>query len=515
MHWNTNRRAFLKTAGATLAGLITAPNFAFAADGDTLRIRLDGDLQVLDPWGNLGAIDEVIPRCTTVALIRFGDTRDGNKLYNWGAETYEWTSDTTIAFTLRDGLMWNKGFGPVTTEDVKYSFERIAGSDSPWAYQFEKLDHVEIIDARSGIIHLTEAFRPFEIIALAYYGGHIVCKAAVEAVGGKYTTEIPAECGPFLMDSWEQGQKVTLITNPGWNGPKPDFAKIEIYIVVDDQAAQLAYEADAFDYTRLAVSATKSIEAAMPDGATLIKAPSSRYAWLTINIAAPQLQDLRVRQAIQYAYDGDAVLLGAFDGLTTRAAGVVQPTTPYAREKNLIARDVEKAKALLADAGADGLTLQLNVQTDSTSQTIALIVQASLAEAGITVDIIPTEDAAYWTLGDKTQGDGYKSLELVLMSFAGGIEPTENLVWFRPDQIGVWNWSGFDSPEYEDLYQQAQREADVARRKAICNRMEDLMELSGGFVFICFEPFVAIHDSNLKPVILSDGYLDPVMFKKV
>ena len=79
------------------------------------------------------------------------------------------------------------------------------------------------------------------------------------------------------------------------------------------------------------------------------------------------------------------------------------------------------------------------------SQSTAQIIQSSLAEAGITVNIQPTEDAAYWALGDKTQGDGYKNIELVLMNFAGGIDPTENLVWFRPDQIGVYNWSFFDS----------------------------------------------------------------------
>lgn len=294
------------------------------------------------------------------------------------------------------------------------------------------------------------------------------------------------------------------------------FSTIEIYIVADDQAAQLAYEADAFDYTRLAVSAAKQVKAAMPKGATIIESQSTRYAWLTINMNSPLLTDIRVRQAIQYAYDGDAVLPGAYDGLTGRAAGVVQPGTNFAREKNKIAtRDVEKAKALLADAGVSGLSLKLVALTDSTTQSIAQIIQASLGEAGITVEIQPTEEAAYWALGDKTQGDTYKTLELVLMNFAGGIDPTENLVWFRPDQIGVYNWSFFDSKEFEELYQQAVVEQDDAKRKAIFNRMEDLMEDSGGFVFICFEPFVALHDDNLQPVILSDGFPNPTMFKKI
>ena len=226
---------------------------------------------------------------------------------------------------------------------------------------------------------------------------------------------------------------MTLTANPDWPGPKSDFSTIEIYIVTDDQAAQLAYEADAFDFTRLAVSAAKQVKANMPKGATLIEAQSTRYAWLTINMNSPLLSDIRVRQAIQYAYDGDAVLQGAYDGLTGRSAGVVQPGTNFAREKNKIAtRDVEKAKALLAEAGVSGLSLKLVALTDSTTQAIAQIIQASLGEAGITVEIQPTEEAAYWALGDKTKGDAYKTLELVLMSFAGGIDPTENLVWFRP-----------------------------------------------------------------------------------
>jgi peptide/nickel transport system substrate-binding protein len=210
---------------------------------------------------------------------------------------------------LRAGLRWEDG-RPVTAEDVKFSYERIAGSDSAWAYQFEKFDHVEVIDARSGIIHLKQPFKPFWIITLPYYGGHIVCKAAVEKVGGSYTTEIPAQCGPFLMEKWEQNQKVTLTANPDWPGPKSDFSKIEIYIVVDDQAAQLAYEADAFDFTKLAVSAAKQVKANMPKGAKLIETQSTRYAWLTINMNSPLLSDIRVRQAIQYAYDSDAVLQG-------------------------------------------------------------------------------------------------------------------------------------------------------------------------------------------------------------
>ena len=513
MSWRTDRRGFLTTAGAGFAAAMASPRFAWAAEGDTLRIRTDSDLAVLDPFGINGAIEEIINRATLVSLIKLGDIREGNQWQLWGAEKLDWLDDTRLAFTLREGLAWNNDYGPVTTADVKYSFERFIGSGSAWAYQFEKLKEVEIVDDRSGIIHLTDAFEPFLVVTLTGYGGQIVCKAAMEKVGGSYTTDIPAACGPYVMDTWEQQQKVTLVPNPAWTGPAMPFARVEIYIVTDDQAAQLAYEADAFDYTRIAISAVAGVKSAPPPGTVLIEAESTRYAWLSINKNAETLKDIRVRQAIQHAYDSDAVLIGAFDGLVGRSAGVIQPSTAYARKTNTIAaRDVDKAKALLAEAGAEGITLNLMTLTDSTSVTIAQILQASLGEAGINVEIQPTEDAAYWAAGDMTAGDTYKSLELVLQSFAGGVDPTENLVWFRADQIGIYNWSFFDAPEFETLYQASLSERDVAKRTTIFNQMETLMEASGCFIFICFEPLTAIYRDTIVPVIIADGHPDPALF---
>ena len=87
-------------------------------------------------------------------------------------------------------------------------------------------------------------------------------------------------------------------------------------------------------------------------------------------------------------------------------------------------------------------------------------------------------------------------------------------MWFRPDQIGVYNWSGFNSPEFETLYQTLVSETDEAKRVAMAQKMEDLMEQSGGFVFICHEPLVLVHKSNLKPVIYPDGHPNPVLFTK-
>jgi peptide/nickel transport system substrate-binding protein len=515
--WNIDRRAFLRATGALGAGLAMQPRFAWSADGDTLRIRMDGDLQTLDPAFMIGGIEDVIMRGIYVSLNRLGDLREGSPWAPWGAEKLEQTDPKSIAFTLIDGLKWSNGLGPVTADDVRFSYERIADPNlaSPWAYQFEQLDRVEAIDARNGIIHLKSPYQPIFVTSLPYYGGHVISRAGTEKAGGKFTTEPPATCGPYLFTEWQQKQKVTLTANPDWPGQKPEFGKVEIYIVADDQAAQLAYEADAFDYTKIAISATKAVKASPPANTAIIEAQSTRYVWLTINMLSPRLQDPKVRQAVQYGVDVSQILTGVYDDLTQRSTGVVQPGTKFARAKNLIeAADYEKANALLAEARVSDLSLTLTVMNDSIRTATAQIIQASLEQAGIKVEIQPYDEAAFWGVGDKTQGEGYKNIDLALMDFAGGVDPSENLVWFRPGQIGAYNWSGFDSAEFETSYQQLVAEMDPAKRIALSNRMEDLMEQSGGFVFICHQPLVVIHKANFEPVIYPDGHPNPVLFKK-
>ena len=82
IRWNTDRRSFLKTAGALGAGLLATPRFAWAADGDTLRIRMDGDLQMLDPAFMIGGLDDVIMRGIYVSLNRLGDLRESREPEN-------------------------------------------------------------------------------------------------------------------------------------------------------------------------------------------------------------------------------------------------------------------------------------------------------------------------------------------------------------------------------------------------------------------------------------------------
>ena len=95
--------------------------------------------------------------------------------------------------------MWSDGFGPLTADDVKFSFERMADpkTESPYAGDWAALDHVEVKDEKSGVIVLKEPFPPLWNVGMVFGSGNIVSRKAVEAAGGKFDTKPPAQCGRY------------------------------------------------------------------------------------------------------------------------------------------------------------------------------------------------------------------------------------------------------------------------------------------------------------------------------
>ena len=324
-----------------------------------------------------------------------------------------------------------------------------------------------------------------------------------------------ATCGPYAISDWQPKQSITLTANPAWPGPAAGLQDRPVPQVIEDaDSALLAFEARAVDFTRISLNALASYKKTPPADTLLVELPGIRYQWLTLNIANPKLNDPRVRRAIQRAIDVDQILAGAYSDLCPAATGVALPGMLGCRDRILYPYDKAEAKRLLAEAGAGDLSLELAILSGQTDLLVAQIIQAMLADVGIDVLIRSYDEGVYWSLGDKTAGDGYKSLELVLRYSTSGTDPAENMTWFRPDQIGVWNWGGFDSPEFETLYGQGLAESDPAKRAATYRRMQDLMEESGGFVFIAVETYAAVARPWIKPFVAPDDLTDITRFDR-
>jgi peptide/nickel transport system substrate-binding protein len=501
-----SRRHLLHSGAALGAAAMAGPRFAAAADGNILRVRSYLDIQNLDPADRISAVDDDVFNSILVKLIDF---KPGES-WEWeldAAEMIEQVDDTHVRFALRRGVGWTNGFGELTAEDVKYSFERIADPERDAAYHVDwsALDHVEITEDYAGTIVLKEPFAPLFSTSLPYGSGAIVCKAAVEQLDGqRFTTEVPAQCGPYLLQSWTPKQRIVLVRNPDWAGPRPHFDEVHIYPIQDFKAAEIAFEAGEVDMSGITLDTLARYESSPPPGSELLVRPSLAYFWLGMNVENEVLADPTVRKAIQHAIDVEEVLEAAFFGGAERATGIIAPGLIGHRGYNLVDYDPDKARALLDEAGVgSGLNLRLDARNSTDFVTAAQVIQAQLAQIGVNVEVNPYEGGAYSAMQMNPESDEWRETQLMFNRFSMAPDPAWATEWFTGDQ--TWNWQRLAMEEFDRLHHEAAREIDPEKRHAMYVRMQDLMEESGAYLFMTHGSNAYIYRDTIVPAMRPDA----------
>ena len=501
-----DRRSFLATSGVIgAAGFFGLPLFASEAEAQAkkLIVRVDTDLNILDPAFMIGGSEIEIQKAVLPALVEF-DGSDGS--YGWRpsayVETFAQRDETHFDFTLKPGFMWTGGNGELTADDVKYSYERMKTGD--WKGNFEQLASVDVTDKYNGTLVLSQPFAPFVLVALASGTGAILSKASMAKVEGeKFTTEFPATCGPYIFE-WVPKQKFVFKANPEWTGPKPAFEEVEALIITEGSAAELAYEAGEVMTTKISAATHARYLAKAPDNSVINVVGALQYMWLGMNTENEKLADIKVRQAIQHAVDANQVIQGAYSGTTAKSNGIICPGLIGHRKATKYTFDPEKAKALLAEAGVSGLELELKTLNVQERVLAAQIIQAQLQAVGITAKVIPVDEGPFWEMGDQEKGD-YKNLQLWLMRFGTTVDPYEATQWFTKDQVGVWNWERWTNEEYDRLYKEGQVESDEAKRTEIYLRMQEIMEDTGAYVWMNHEPETFVHRADTSIDVMPSG----------
>jgi peptide/nickel transport system substrate-binding protein len=498
-----SRREVLRSAAAmaTITALGIRPEDVLGAEGDVLRVRMVTDIQILDPGYMIGEAETSILFACMPRLAE--PVEDANGTWGWKpsecVEKIVQGDDTNIAFTLKSGLMWSNNLGEVTAEDAKYSFERMLKSD--WNSRWPTLDHVEVQDKYSGKIVLKSPFAGTFLMGIASESGSILPKSAVEKLKDKkFTTDLPAQLGPYTMISWTPKQKVVLKANTDWKFTKPAFAEVHFVDVEDSKAAELAFEAHEIDLTTIPTETAARYKKSLPANSRLVDLPSPFYTWLGMNTSNPKLADIRVRKAIQRAVDVDAVLQGAYAGVGTKAHGVIPTGLVGHRDQSAFSYNPAEAKDLLKQASVSNLSLEIKALAGETSQvTAAQIIQANLGDVGIQAKVTPVDSGPFWNLGLEKKGDAWKTLELWIMRFRCSPDPADAIQWFKKDQVGVWNWERWTDPEFETLWTKGLAERDTAQRTQIYLRMQEIMENTGAYVWLTFDPYYYVSTDKIIP----------------
>ncbi|MGH6895222.1 MAG: ABC transporter substrate-binding protein [Geminicoccaceae bacterium] len=394
--------------GAALTGMLALSTSATAeTPQDTLvqAWQID-DLITLDPaeifeftGAEYGA--QVYDRLITYPVD------DVEELRGHVAESWEIADDgKTYTFKIRDGITFHSG-NPLTAEDAAWSLQRVIKLDKTPAFiltQFgftpENVDDViKVVDDRTFTVELDQPYAPtFFLYCLTATVGSVVDRQlALEHeqdgdLGYEWLKTASAGSGPFKLRSWKPNESLVLDGNPDYWAGAPGFERVVVRHVPEPATQGLLLQKGDIDIARNLEADQVASLRANPD-IVIRELPKGAIYYLGLNQKNEHLAKPEVRQALKYLIDYQ----GIADSILAGSATVHQSFLPQgflgALEDTPFALDVDKAKDLLAEAGLpDGFSVTMDTINSSPVIDLAQAIQATFAQAGVALEIIPGDN---------------------------------------------------------------------------------------------------------------------------
>lgn len=355
-----NRRELLAgAAGLTLATAFGTP--VMAQGSRTLRVRFGSDISQLDPARIFQNENQSIASHIYNGLVQY-DQRT-NAIIPDLATSHEVSADgTTWTFKLRPNVTWHKNYGAFTSDDVKFSFERVLdpATGSLYRGQLAGLKEIQTPDPLTVRLVLESANSGFLHKLCAFNQGWIVSRRAVTEIGERYSMN-PIGTGPFMFDRWTAGSEVRLVANPAYFGGASTLTDVIFRIVRDETAAAIALENGELDIYYALQSPDVIDRLRRAQGITLLDRPANNTVNLVLNTSAGPLRDVRVRHAMAHALNRKALIDGFFRGTKFEANSVLTSTFQELSEEGVTRYpyDPDKARALLRDANVSNMRFEI------------------------------------------------------------------------------------------------------------------------------------------------------------
>jgi ABC-type transport system substrate-binding protein len=391
------RRIALVWLGAllVLGGLGTARSVVAQApvSGGSLTFAAGADPDSLDPQNTQSNPGEQVNRMMYENLVRFNAKMQVEPAL---AESWTQSPDGLVwTFKLRKGIRFHDGT-PFDAKAVKYFFDRVLGDEKPFKASLYTpfVQGAQVVDDHTVRVTLKQPFAAF-LFRLAHSAGGIVSPAAHQKYGKDLTLH-PVGTGPFKFKEWVKSDHVTLERNDGYWGGKPLLDSVVVKTVREDAARVLMLEAgDADlilnippeDITRLRKDPRFAIESI----------PTARALYVVVNVKKKPFDDVRVRQALNYAVNRESIVKNLYQGNAETISGIVAPLQNGYVKLPGYAYDPKKAKELLAQAGASTLKAKLWSPKGRYVKDfeLAQAVQQDLAAVGVEATLSTMEWGAY------------------------------------------------------------------------------------------------------------------------
>ncbi len=498
--------------------------------GGNMTISIPSDIVSLDPHGSNDDPSEQIRDTIYEPLV----THDEDlKLVPALAEEYEQVDETTWRFKLREGVKFHDG-SDFNADVVKANIERIqdpARASARESY-FDMVGEINIIDDYNIELVTEYPYAPL-LNNLSHGAGKMISKELIDADyqnaleqaesnlsleeyyelrnrGGEEHGQVvedisqyvgeKVETGPvgtnyFKFESRNPGEETVVSRNDDyWDTPA--LLDDITFKVVTEPASRIAELESGSSDAIISTLTSNTDRVEQTDGMTLMRSDAVNVDYIGFNTSKAPFDDPKIRQAISHAFNSEAVLDGVYNGSGMPANGPLAPALlGYSEELQGREYDMARAEELLAEAGAEDLTINLMVNDDNPERLdVALWLQESLNEIGVTLNVEQVEWGAYL---DATGNAEHDMFILGWGNTTGDPDETITSLYHTDNAGNNGNRAFYSNPELDEILDNARQETDEAVREQMYIDAQEIIIQEAPSIFIRHGEYLNAHNSDV------------------
>lgn len=496
--------------GASASGDAAQGEAADSEYKDTLVFAMNTDVQSMDPQIQNDTTSEQVVKMLYNTLLKFED--DGTVVGDL-AESWSVSEDKlTWTFNLKQGVKFHNG-KELTSADVKATFDRALNAEAGGLRTTEIIKMftaVEAPDPYTVTITTDGPYGPMESLMCNMSLG-IMDADYIEKYGLDLGTSVEGEngTGPFKVVSWERDQEIVVERFDDYFGT-PAKLKTVVYTIIPEAASRvIALETGEVDVIDKPTDEDLARLEADTENFTVLRKPTISQRLFRFGCNDPIISNTKVRQAIVYAIDRQAIIDALFTGSAYPSTAPLAPVTFGYSDLGEIEQDLELAKSLLAEAGyPDGFDTKI-VTTERYQNGIELaeIISQQLAEIGINAEIEVWEWSALSASWNGITADEFDQ-PIFIMGAGPSMRDADGGLrgLYTTSETGLndRNYGFYSNAEVDALIEQGMQETDQQKRVEIYKEAMEILYREDPVAFWLFDMYgLAITSSKVEGVTLS------------
>lgn len=470
----------------------------WAAGEKVLRVGWLSEPKTLDPVGpsdnpSLWTLHNVHD-----TLVRVSN--DSKSIEPDLAKSWDVSADNlTYTFHLHQGVKFHNG-DEVTAEDVVFSLNRTRNPDEcPYSSMFDPIKEIQAVDKYTVKIILSAPYAPI-LADLAMFNAAIIPKKYFQEVGGteKFGRH-PIGAGPFKFEYWKPGEEIMFSKfKDYWRTGLPKIDKLRYLIMPDATSRAIAVRGGSIDVaTYVPFNEVQALKAA--SGVNVVVDIIWRHDFVKINCGIKPFDDVKVRQALNYAVNKEGIIKAVLFGFGKVAPSYIPPVVYFNNDLEPYPFDPTKAKELLKAAGYEKgfKTTILTTAGEPMMVSIATILQQNLQDIGIQASIEKVEEGTRW---DRLMARKY---ELSPDYYTSDILDDDLLTDFGISYAGNQAYfSDYQNPKVEELASQGRITLDEKKRAEIYHEIQKIVMEDAAQIFLTTTPTATAMRDNVKGLIV-------------